>query len=162
MYIMKKITIVEYLEYFGSLSFAVLLTVLFGYFYLRPSIPNVPAHINAQWVISEAPTMLIWSSKDFTRSNLESEEPKCGIGINGFTGEIYERYNFVNVTINYTLNDIIDYNNVDSTVIKIFTNYGYKDKQEISSIDVWIKISYKLVKENNWVYIERINKNGNN
>ena len=103
------------------------------------------------WVVSDTPTMLIWSTKDLTRANLEASEPKCGIGFASNIGEIYENYNYVYVT----MEDTIDYTNVDSTVIVFFTKYGYRDKQEAYAFDIWTNVSYQAVNSGQWVYVKR-------
>ena len=107
-----------------------------------------------KWIISSSPTTIIWSKEDLTQKNLQAEEPKCGIGLNVHTGEIYECVNYVDVTID----DTLDFTNVDPSTVALFTNYGYRDKQEINAIEAWIKISYRAVNEDNFVYMERKGK----
>ena len=107
-----------------------------------------------KWIVSQEPTLLIWNKADLTQKNLESEEIPCGIGFATNIGEIYEGYNYIYVT----MDGIIDYVNVDSTVIGLFEKYGYKDQQQANAFDVWTIVSYKAVQNDSYVYIKRLRR----
>ena len=134
-----------------AISVCILALLILGYLILTQANEDTS---NNKWIISSSPTTLIWSKEDLTQKNLQAEEPKCGIGLNIYTGEIYECVNYVDVTID----DTLDFTNVDPATVALFTNYGYLDKQEINAIDAWVKISYRAVTEDDFVYMKRKGK----